>query len=272
MLLILPSDFSGGDIVTEYEGQEILFQPESDALSEAYYMAWYSDVETKFLPITSGHQVSIAFSLIYDGPDKSITASSLQEARIMSENGDLTSDREMQAKPLLDKITDFFRSEPIKSSQYPYFYMLNYSYTPPCMKLDQLKKSDKVVVKVLSKVAKEAEIAVYLGGIEREVEGKNEVHKEDGECPMDEEGILLTVSANYDEYILTSLMDEKGNSILKKPVAMDSKEHQPVIQGVAWYAKCKPDSEEYNSTGGDVKYWYANNTALVFVPKTCLIG
>lgn len=239
-------------------------------------MACYNDVKTKYLPVTTGYQVSIAFSLIYDGPDKTTNTASLQQVRMTLENGELTIDQEIKSKPLLDKISGFLKSDPITNSQYPYFYMLNYSYSLPCVKMVQLKKSDKVLAKMFAKVAKEAGFNMYIGSIEREVEGKiyedDKVPEVDSDCPMDEEGIFLTQSVNYDEYILTSLIDEQGKNVLLKPIAMDSKEHQPVIQGISWYAKCKPDSEEFSGTKKDVKYWYSNNTALVFIPKPCSLN
>jgi hypothetical protein len=55
------------------------------------------------------------------------------------------------------------------------------------------------------------------------------------------------------------MMDDRGNSLLSKPVAIDSKEHQAVIQGTSWYARCKPNTENYNG-GTSVKYWYADNS------------
>ncbi|KAG2208989.1 hypothetical protein INT47_011129 [Mucor saturninus] len=274
MLLILPCDFNAGNIVMEYNGEDNTFQPGSDAMNQAYYVAWYNNVKTSFLPLSSGHQVAILFSLIYDGPDKTINTDNLQQARITLENGELSPDQLIQAQPYLEKMKQFLQSEPVANSPYPYFYMLNYSYIPPCMKHDQLKKSDKVLVNTLAKVAQEAGMTMYIGGIEREVEGKiypDDEEIEDSECPMDEEGIFLTLSANYDEYILKSLVDEHGRNVLKRPIAMDSKEHRPIIQGISWYARCKPDSQEISGTKRDIKYWYANHTALVFVPKTCAL-
>lgn len=250
-----------------------MFQPETSSLREIYYIAWYNNVETKILPLKSGHQVLIEFSLIYDGKDKSITSTLLQETRVMHENGDLTIEQMKQSKPLLDQITNFFKSDIINNSKYPYFYMLNYCYNISCLKLNELKKSDMILAKIFSLIAKESNFKMFIGSIEREVEGKMNQKESsnnlNGDCPMDEEGILLTIDVNYDEYTLTLLNDDQGNNLISKPMTMNSKEHQPILQGVSWYAKCKPDTEECNFIKKNVKYCYANQSALVFIPKQC---
>lgn len=274
VILVLPCEFRGGSLVTDYHGNENMFQPEFNSLSDAYYVAWYNDVKMDFLPVSSGHQVAISFSLIYDGPDKTINTDTLQQARITLENGKLNPHQMIQAQPWLEQIKQFFQSELVTNCPYPYFYMLNYSYIPPCMRIEQLKKSDKVLAKILAKLAKEAGMTMYVGSIEREVEAKiypDDEEPEDSECPMDEEGIFLTLSVNYDEYILKSLVNENGKDVLKMPMAMDSKEHQPIIQGISWYARCKPDSQEISATKKEIKYWYANHTALIFAPKSCVL-
>lgn len=262
-------------------------------------MAWYNDVACRFQPIISGYQASLSFSLIYDGDDASITAETLQERRLSVESGQLTPTQVEKTKSFLQEAVDLFKSETMANSKYPFLYMLNYSYTSPSVKIDILKRSDKLLAKALEKVAEEAGFNVYVGSVEREVEAKvnedttptsstedaqEEAQEKDAahvdkkmklggsgnssdlenDCPMDEEGIYLTQSVVYDEYILTTLTDNEGKNILPNPVAIDAKKHQPLIQGVNWYSRCKPENEDLsgakNAKDVTVKYWYSNNT------------
>jgi hypothetical protein len=296
VFIILPSDFNGGDVLANYKDHDIMFQPETDTLSESYYLAWYNDVSSKFQPVISGHQASISFSLVYNG-EEDITAEILQERRLAVENGKLTPTEAEKAKPYLEQVANHLKSDTMVNSKYPFFYMLNYSYTSPNVKMDDLKRSDKLLAKAFEQAAEEAGFNVYIGSVEREVEAKvNEDSQAGGEdnieiekknlnssssssdkendCPMDEEGIYLTQSVLYDEFILTTLTDAEGKNIFPNPVAMDTKEHQPVIQGTCWYSRCKPENEDLSGAkdGKDVtvKYWYSNNT--VRIRKKCVIS
>ncbi|KAG1084338.1 hypothetical protein G6F42_021827 [Rhizopus arrhizus] len=91
---------------------------------------------------------------------------------------------------------------------------------------------------------------------------------------MDEEGIYLTQKAIYDEYVLRKIFNEEGKNILNIPVGLDSSDHPAIIQGPRWYSRCKPANVDYSGTveveDVTVKYYYAENQALVFLPKSKL--
>ncbi|KAG2237236.1 hypothetical protein INT48_006640 [Thamnidium elegans] len=262
-LLILPTDFTGGHVQAVYKDQNAMFQPESDTLQECYYVAWYNDVKTNFFPVTSGYQVSISFSLVYTGTDPTVTTASLQQQREMVENCQFTLEQQAESQHIIESAAQILQS--VTSQQEEVLvYFLKFSYTLPRTVAKELKQSDKMIMALLNQVVAQTEFSVHLGEVERKVEAQvDEGDKED--CPIDEEGIHLTQCVIKDTYTLTSLCDEGGNNLLQNPVVIESL--QPIIQGVNWYAKCKPDAEEYVEKENLVKYWYAKKTALVFIPK-----
>lgn len=264
VLLILPTDYTGGHIQTEYKGQNPLFQPESDTLQGCYYAAWYNDVKTEFFPVTSGNQVSISFSLVYTGTDATVNTSSLQRQREMIENCELSVEQQAESQEIIASAAKLLQSITTQQEEV-LIYFLKYSYSLPSMVVEELKQSDTMLMALLQQVVEETEFSLHLGSVERKVEAQvDDKDKED--CPIDEEGIHLTQCVVKDTYMLTALFDEEtGNNLLQNPAAIESL--QPIIQGVNWYARCKPDAEEYVEKENIVKYWYAKKTAVVFIPK-----
>jgi hypothetical protein len=274
-ILVLPSNFKGGDTFAEYHGEEILFHNDRTSAEGAYYMAWYNDVDIKSEPVMTGYRIAIVFSLIHDIETAAENASIikyLQEKRVLMSKGLLSAKEEQKSKIYLERATEYLESQKAKM-KYPIVYMLDYNYTSPSLTVNQLKCSDKIIARFLETVAEKAGYLCFLGSVEREVEGKvnesnnlvtTESTNKNDDCPIDEEGIYLTQCSLYDDYILTRLIDSSGKNILEKPVGLDSKNQPVIIQGVSWYARCKPDSEDFSGTVNvkevTVKYWYSNTS------------
>ncbi|KAI9358404.1 hypothetical protein BD770DRAFT_410220 [Pilaira anomala] len=265
VMLILPSDYSGGHVQIDYQGETCLFQPETDTFHESYYIAWYNDTTTNFHPVTSGYQTSIILSLIYTGQDPTINTASLQKQRIMIENGYLNPTQEAKCKVLMDQAIQSFQSELVKNHQEPLLYFLKYSYALPGITIDHLKQSDKITTDLLQDIASETGYNMYLGLVQRTVDAQV---SEVDDYSIDEEGIHLAQTVLKDTFTLVSLNDEEGNNILPGPVILPSE--NPMIQGVQWFAKCKPEEEDYNEKEKKIKYIYAKRSALVFIPKSKL--
>ncbi|KAI8640836.1 hypothetical protein BD408DRAFT_419122 [Parasitella parasitica] len=282
VVLILPTDFSGGDVLINYKDDSIKYQPEETAFESCYYMAWYNNVAAKFYPVTEGHQLAISFSLVRNGTVDKATIEYLQQRRQEIAKGELSPSEAEESKTYIERVIDFFKNS--NERPFPIFYMLDYRYTNPLLQVDKLKRSDKLLAKVLRKAAEAADFLMYLGSVEREVAGKvyedgrphnDAASTEEGdECPIDEEGIYLTQKAVYDEYVIRKLYDEQGNNILNIPVGLDSNDHPSIIQGAVWYSRCKPTDIDYSGTvdveDATVKYYYSESQALVFMPKTKL--
>lgn len=258
-MLILPSDYSGGHVQIDYQGESCLFQPETDTFHESYYIAWYNDTTSHFHPVTSGHQTSILLSLIYTGQDSTINPGSLQKQRIMIENGYLNPAQEAQCKVLMDQAIQTFQSEPVKNHEEPLLYFLKYSYVLSGITLDDLKPSDKITSDLLRDIATETGYNMYLGLVQRTVDAQ--VSDVD-DYSIDEEGIHLSQTGLKDTFTLVSLNDEEGNNLLPGPVILPSE--NPMIQGVQWFAKCKPEEENYNQKEKKIRYMYSKRSVSIF--------
>ncbi|KAK4518576.1 mRNA splicing protein prp28 [Mucor velutinosus] len=282
VVLVLPTDFCGGEVSISYSDDQVSYQPEEAAFECCYYMAWYNNVKTQFEPVLEGHQLAISFSLIHNDTVDKATSDYLQKRRLQIANGELTPAEMEQNKPYIGRAVTWFK-ENSAERPFPIFFMLDYKYGAPSLCVDDLKRPDKTLAKVLKQAADEADFLMYLGTVEREVEGtvyeEGRPHdvtnkKEGDDCPMDEEGIYLTQRAIYDEYVLKKLFNESGKNILETSVGLDSSDHPAIIQGPRWYSRCKPMNVAYSGTveveDVTVKYFYAECQALVFLPKSRL--
>lgn len=278
VVLILPTDFTGGDVLITYNDDDVKYQPEETAFEGCYYMAWYNNVKPKFYPVTEGNQLAISFSLTYDGTMDKATSEYLQKRRQEIVNDELSPAELEESKPYIDRAAAFFKGS--AERPFPIFYMLDYRYASPSLQVDKLKRPDKILAKTLQKAADEAGFLMYLGSVEREVEGKvyeegkphDSNNTEEGDdCPIDEEGIYLTQKAIYDEYVLRKIYNEQGKNILNIPVGLDSSDHPSIIQGPIWYSRCKPSDVDYSGTveveDVTVKYYYSESQ--VNTPKLC---
>ena len=72
LVVCLPSQFSGGALVTRHNGQEIAYDWSStcdDPLQKVQWAAFYSDVEHEILCVEGGHRVTLTYNLYRcDGP------------------------------------------------------------------------------------------------------------------------------------------------------------------------------------------------------------
>jgi hypothetical protein len=66
LVVCFPTQFSGGALVTRHGDQKVVYDWSStpdDPLSEVCWAAYFSDVEHEFLPVTSGHRLTLTYSL-----------------------------------------------------------------------------------------------------------------------------------------------------------------------------------------------------------------
>ena len=71
LVVCLPSQFSGGALVTRLDGQEITYDwssPGDNPVQKVQWAAFYSDVEHEILTVTEGHRVTLTYNLYhYEG-------------------------------------------------------------------------------------------------------------------------------------------------------------------------------------------------------------
>ena len=86
LVVCLPTQFTGGELVTRHKGQEVRFDWSSspdNPMKKVSWAAFFSDVEHEVLPVTDGHRLTLTYNLYCDrklsrdiAPTVSITCSS----------------------------------------------------------------------------------------------------------------------------------------------------------------------------------------------------
>ena len=70
LVVCLPSEFTGGALVTRHQGRKVTFDWSSSTTT--HWAAFFSDVEHEVLPVTSGHRITLAYNLHYSAPMRGI--------------------------------------------------------------------------------------------------------------------------------------------------------------------------------------------------------
>ncbi len=73
LVVCLPSEFTGGALVTRHLGRQVMFDWSSSATT--HWAAFYSDVEHEVLPVTSGHRITLTYNLYQLSPIRGATDS-----------------------------------------------------------------------------------------------------------------------------------------------------------------------------------------------------
>ncbi len=67
LVVCLPSQFTGGALVTRHQGCKVTFDWSSSPVI-THWAAFFSGVEHEVLPVTSGHRISLTYNLYYSLP------------------------------------------------------------------------------------------------------------------------------------------------------------------------------------------------------------
>ena len=68
LVVCLPSQFSGGALVTRHNGQEFIYDwssPADDPVQKVQWAAFFSDVRHEILPVTKGYRITLTFNLYH---------------------------------------------------------------------------------------------------------------------------------------------------------------------------------------------------------------
>lgn len=68
LVVVLPGDYSGGELVIRHRGQEVRVDLHREEPSEAAFAAFYADCVHEVLPIASGYRLALIYNLVRRGP------------------------------------------------------------------------------------------------------------------------------------------------------------------------------------------------------------
>lgn len=63
LVVMLPSEFQGGELVVRHKGKEIVFDFAESSAFEFHYLVFYADCEHEIKPVTRGYRLCLVYNL-----------------------------------------------------------------------------------------------------------------------------------------------------------------------------------------------------------------
>jgi predicted 2-oxoglutarate/Fe(II)-dependent dioxygenase YbiX len=145
LVVVLPSNYEGGELVVRHDGEEKVIDFPSDKASsfQIHFAAFYADCEHEVRPIRKGYRLCLVYNLTLARSKKTITAPRVSEH--------------------LDRITTLVRDWSKGESAGKLVITLDHQYTKGGLTRDALKGVDRVKAQVLFEAARTAGCRAYLG-------------------------------------------------------------------------------------------------------------
>ena len=158
LVLVLPSDYSGGELLVRHRGQEVRLDLRRDEPSEAAFAAFYADCRHEVLPIASGYRLALIYNLVRVGPG------------MLPEPPDYDAEQAQVTGLLRDWSTS---AAAPSDKQYPLklLYPLEHAYSQADLGFDALKGADAAVAGVVIAAAEAADCDLHLALVTVEESG-----------------------------------------------------------------------------------------------------
>ncbi|KAF7302128.1 hypothetical protein MIND_00779600 [Mycena indigotica] len=153
VVVVLPSEFTGGDVHTSHCGIEVIHDSSKDSITQTTVLAWYTDVKHEVKPITSGYRFVLAYNIMHTTSIRPTLSSSTTDA--------------------IDKLRKIFHSwNTSKSSPDQISYLLEHQYSQANLSASALKGVDAHIVAVLNSLAREMGFGLGLANLELTMNGE----------------------------------------------------------------------------------------------------
>jgi len=163
LIIVLPSVYSGGELVVRHKNEEIKLNLCSQEAEEISFAAFYADCVHEVLPVTEGCRLTLVYNLIRS--DQKIplpTIPDYQQAQIkvaiLLKNWIQQLDSKTNENTLPEKIV----------------YVLEHEYSISELRFDALKNKDAACACVLRTATKQADCELYLALVSIEERGSAE--------------------------------------------------------------------------------------------------
>lgn len=153
LVVILPSDYSGGAVTVEHRGEKKVFRRLEDQTKDLSLLAFYADCHHAVSPITSGIRVALTYRLRLE----------------KRSNAALPKTSTDKLDRLTSAVQDYFTrpiglrygdSEPTPPERF--VYLLDHEYTQRSLSWDTLKNGDRPRVSALRSVAERLDCECFL--------------------------------------------------------------------------------------------------------------
>ena len=150
LVVVLPSEYSGGELVVRHQGREVRLDLRRNEPSEAAFAAFYADCVHEVRPIASGYRLALIYNLVRAGkgplPKPPDYAAEQQQATALLRGWTLEPAARAGAEPA-----------PVKL-----IYPLEHAYTPAELGFAALKGADAAAAGVMVEAARQADCELYL--------------------------------------------------------------------------------------------------------------
>ncbi len=151
LVVILPSDFTGGALVLEHHDEKIAFRGSGTKLT---FIAFYADCHHRVSPVKKGYRVALTYNLIVEGDPATV------EIPVPTS----------QIDALARCIGDYFETplpprwgnQPAREPPDRLAYLLDHQYTQRGLAWHRLKNADAVRVAALREVARRLDCEIFL--------------------------------------------------------------------------------------------------------------
>ena len=150
LVIILPTNFTGGDLVINYQGlTETVGDRFYNKISREYlkFVAFYADCQHKIEKIKYGYRIALTFNLIVENP-------------VEAQLNDFDSGLCGSVKKYFSEYTRYHGA--LKDDQPLLAFLLNHQYTQKSLSWKQLKGEDKETAAAFKQTAKELDLDIYL--------------------------------------------------------------------------------------------------------------
>lgn len=150
LIVVLPSNFTGGAIEIEHHNERVRFRGSGQTLT---FIAFYADCHHRVRPIKTGHRVVLTYNLMVDGDGS--TASTATVTQIDELARSIAQYFEAPRRP---RWSHDSRREPADRL----VYLLNYQYTRRSLGWNRLKGVDGARAAALRQVAERLDCEIFL--------------------------------------------------------------------------------------------------------------
>ena len=163
LIIVLPSDYSGGELLVRHQQQEVTLDLCSQEPEEISFAAFYADCVHEVLPVTDGCRLTLVYNLIRTDKKTPLPIppdyrQAQQKVAVLLNNWVQSLNAETNEGATPDKL----------------IYLLEHEYSIAELKFDALKNMDAASADVLISAAEQADCDLYLALVSIEESGSAE--------------------------------------------------------------------------------------------------
>jgi len=249
LVVMLPSAFSGGELVIEHEGsREAFLFEDASAESSPNYVAFYADCEHEVRRVTGGHRLCLTYNLIVGKPS--------------------AAKKEIVDLDDATRLATSIKAHVAKHPSLPLVFALEHQYTQAGLTAELLKGADRRMADLIESAASLANCRIYLAQVVRHlnqaaVDGSYERQRPWGSRPVATS--QLQIGETYEDDLNGSeWRDYSGKTENFGVIPFDTKSIVSKTSLDDW----KPTSEEYEgytgNAGNTLDRWYHRSAIVLW--------